>query len=181
MTRSRFHTRQFILFCILSLTEGMQLDKNTVFIYNRKYSHAKLAQWTTDSGRKVCTYEQRINPDQLWCLEESTDYEGYYYVNNAAHQGYRLAKWGSGDEEVGAFNGQYFDDQLWKFQKEGDYYRIYNKKYSNAKLAKWGKDDGAWGTYAGPDYDDQLWRVVPRFEARAAQTEIWSIDNRYVK
>lgn len=50
-----------------------------------------------------------------------------------------MAKWGKGDQKVGVYNGQYHEDQLWRFQPEGDYYRIYNKSYPSAKIAKWGK------------------------------------------
>ena len=156
---------------------AMTLDGNTFFIYNKVYEHAKIAQWGT-SGRDVGTYEQKVCPDQLWLIEESSKYPGYYYIKNAKHDGYRLAKWGSGDRKAGVYNGQYNEDQLWRFQQEGDYYRIYNKKYSSAKIAKWGKGDGDWGTYDGKDYDDQLWKLVPRFSARAGEHEIWSIDNR---
>ena len=113
----------------------MELNGNTFFIYNKKYEHAKLAQWGT-GGRDVGTYEQAINPDQLWLLEENSSKPGYYYIKNAKHEGYRLAKWGSGDGQTGVYNGQYHYDQLWRFQKEGDliYYRIYNRKYSSANL-----------------------------------------------
>ena len=45
----------------------MKLNGNTFFIYNKKYEHAKLAQWGT-GGRDVGTYEQAIHADQLWLL-----------------------------------------------------------------------------------------------------------------
>ena len=182
------HDFPFELHCIITskfstlillaiITKIMAFDGTTVFIYNKKYEHAKIAQWGTN-GRDVGTYEQRIHPDQLWLLEQSPRHTGYYYIKNAKHDGYRLAKWGKGDGQTGVYNGQYHDDQLWRFQQEGDYYRIYNKEYSSAKIAKWGKRDGDWGSYGGPDYDDQLWKLVPRFEARAQEKEIWFIDNR---
>ena len=155
----------------------MELDRNTFLIYNKVYEHAKLAQWGT-GGRDVGTYEQHINADQLWLLEQSSKYPGYYYINNVKHEGYRLAKWDNGDEDVGVYSGQYYEDQLWRFEREGDYYRIYNKKYPSAKIAKWGKGDGDWGTYAGADCNDQLWKLVPRFKAKASEHEIWSCDNR---
>ena len=106
----------------------MELNGNTFLIYNKVYEHAKLAQWGT-SGRDCGTYEQRINPDQLWILEESSSKPGYYYIKNAEYEGYRLAKWGKGDGQAGVYNGQYYDDQLWRFQPVGDYYRIFNKEY----------------------------------------------------
>lgn len=93
-------------------------------------------------------------------------------------EGYRLAKWGEGDQDVGVYNGQYSDDQLWKFQQEGDYYRICSKPYPSAKITKFGKDDGDWGTFVGGDYDDQLWKLVPRFTAEANKEILWSMDNR---
>ena len=102
-------------------------------------------------GRDVGTHEEGIHSDQLWFLEESSE-SRYYFIKNAYHQGYRLAKWGNGDQEAGVFNGQYHDDQLWRFQKEG-YYHIYNKIYPSAKIAKWGRVDS--------NFDDQLWKMVP--------------------
>ena len=45
----------------------MELNGNMFFIYNKKYKHAKLAQWGT-GGRDVCAYEQAIHADQLWLL-----------------------------------------------------------------------------------------------------------------
>lgn len=149
---------------------------NTFFIYNKEYYHAKLAQWGT-GGRDVGTYEQWVNPDQLWYLEESSRYPGYYYIRNAEYVRYRLAKWGEGDSQVGVYNGQYHNDQLWRFQQEGSYYRIYNKEYPSAKIAKWGKADGAWGTYDGNNYDDQLWKLVPRYKAKAGKNILWSYNN----
>ena len=89
-----------------------------------------------------------------------------------------MAKWGEGDQDVGVYNGQYFDDQLWKFEPKGDYYRIYSKHYPSAKITKFGKDDGDWGTFAGGDYDNQLWKLVPRFTAQAKEGILWSVDNR---
>ena len=160
------------------INKNMELNGNTFFIYNKKYEHAKLAQWGT-SSRDVGTHEQAIYPNQLWLLNESESNPGYYYIKNAEHNGYRLAKWASGDQKTGVYNGQYYDDQLWRFQKEGEYYRIYNKKYSSAKITKWGKEDSKWGTYDGPNYDDQLWKLVPRFEATAQECPIFDlIDNR---
>ncbi len=86
---------------------------------------------------------------------------------------YRIAKWGTGNGDVGAYSGQYHDDQLWRFDKiiddtnfSDDYYRIYNHQYSTHKMAKWGKANGDWGTYSGADGNDRLWRLVPRYEAK---------------
>ena len=160
-----------------STEKKMPLDGNTFFIYNKKYEHAKLAQWGTER-RNVGTYEQGIYPDQLWYLKESTNHPGYFYIENVFHGGYRLAKWGKGDRDVGVYNGPYFDDQLWKFEPKGDYYRIYSKHYPHAKITKWGKGNGDWGTFAGSDHDDQLWKLVPRFMAEARKEPLWSVDNR---
>ena len=154
----------------------MALNGNTFFIFNKKYEHAKIAQWGT-GGREVGTFEQAVYPDQLWILEESSQ-AGYYYIKNAYHEGYRLAKWGKGDQEFGVYNGQYFEDQLWRFQKEGDYYRIYNKRYPSSRITKTGKGDRDFVTYDGPNYEDQLWKLVPRFDVKGREYEIWSVDNR---
>ena len=153
----------------------MELNGATVLIYKKKYEHAKIAQWGT-SGRSVGTYEPRINPDQLWILEESRNHPGYYYIRNAKYDTFRLAKWGKGDGQTGVYDKAHNDDQLWRFKKEGDYYRIYNYVYPSAKIAKWGTGDG--GSYSGPDHDDQLWKLVPRYKARAQEKEVWSCDNR---
>lgn len=156
----------------------MNFDGNTFLIINKKYPHAKLAQWGT-GGRDMGTYEQKVHPDQLWTLRASPQHPEYFYIYNAKHDNYRIAKWGSGDESVGTYNGQFYDDQLWKFVSNKDgYYRIYNYKYKEAKMAKWGKGDGDWGTYSKADYEDQLWKLVPRFEAKFDEVVIWSCDNR---
>ena len=46
---------------------------------------------------------------QLWLIEESPKYAGYYYYKNAKHEGYRLAKWGPGDQKTDVYNGQYYE------------------------------------------------------------------------
>ncbi len=87
---------------------------------------------------------------------------------------------------MGAYDGQYVNDQLWSFAKsidnpefDNDYYRIYNHDYPTHKMAKWGKDNGAWGTYGGAEGNDQLWRLVPRYEAEdQAYHYTCPIDNR---
>ena len=84
-------------------------------------------------------------PDQLWRLEAEPEHPGCYYICNVQNNGYRIAKWGKDDQAVGNYNVQYFDDQLWKFEKYGDFYRIFNNKYEDAKIAKWGKGDSAIG------------------------------------
>ena len=45
----------------------MKLNGNTCFIFNKKYEHAKLAQWGT-GGRDIGTYEQAIHADKVWLL-----------------------------------------------------------------------------------------------------------------
>ena len=115
----------------------MELD-GSIHLQQGIYEQAKLPQWSTKEC-DVGTYEQHIHPNQLWCLEKSPKYPGYYYIKKAFRKGYCLAKWGEDDRKVGVYNGQYYDDQLWKFQPEGNYYRICNKHYSSAKIAKWGK------------------------------------------
>ena len=155
------------------------LDGNTFFFFNKKYEHAKLAQFGTGGGRDVGTYEQAVCTDQLWMLEESKSKPGWYYIKNVKHEGYRLAKWGLGDKEVGVFNGQFFSDQLWKFKQEGEYYRVFNYKYSSAKIAKFSKNDRDWGTYSKEECEDQLWKLVPRFKAKAKEVDLFNpIDNR---
>ena len=76
-----------------STEKKMPLDGNTFFIYNKQYEHAKLAQWGT-KRRDVGTYEQRIYPDQLWYLKESTNYPGYLYIENCFSRGISFGKVG---------------------------------------------------------------------------------------
>ena len=111
--------------------------------------------WLAQTGTRLITYENFVYPDQIWMLEESSKYPGYY-IYNAEHAGYRLAKWAQRDGAVTVYNGQYHDDQLWRLQKEGNYYRIYNKKYRSPKLAKWGKEDYKVIIYDGRNNDDQI-------------------------
>ena len=178
LTRLLYYFLLNFTISILASTMAVTLDKNTFFIYNKRYNHAKIAQWGKGHG-DVGTYEQTLNPDQLWFLEQSSRYPGYYYIKNAEYTGYRLAKFGRGDGDTIVYDGQYYDDQLWRFQKRGNYYYIYNKVYSNARLAKWGKGDGEFGTYSGRYYDDQLWKLVPRFgPAHVREHEVLNFDNR---
>ena len=100
-------------------------DAEFFFIMNKAYKHAKLAQWGT-ADRDIGTHEQKEHP-------------GYYSICNVKNNGYRIGKWGGDDQTVGNYSGQYFDEQLWKFEKYGDFYRIFNYKYEDAKIAKWGK------------------------------------------
>ena len=84
------------------------------------------------------TYEKKVAADQLWVLKKSTYYTkaDWYYIYNAKYNGYRIGKWGSGDRDVGIWNGNYADDQLWKFEpygnKANNVYIIKNKKYGTA-------------------------------------------------
>ena len=161
-----------------AIKKKMKLDGNTFFFYNKKYNHAKLAQWGTDDS-DLGTYEQGTDAGQLWILEEDPSMHGYFYIKNAKYEGFRLTKYGEDDNELCVYQHQYHGDQLWRFQEEGDYYRIYNKKYPLAKLAKWDKGDSDMGTFAGADYDDQLWKLVSRFQAKAHERDVFEpIDNR---
>jgi len=156
------------------------LDKNMVFISNKKYPHARLAQWGK-GGRQIGTYELDVYTDQLWTLDASKKHSGYFYIKNVRFKGYRIAKWGRGRKQVGVYRGHYWNDQLWKFEHVGGgFYRIKNKSYPGAKMTKFGKSDGNWGTYTGPAvYDDQHWKVTPRFESSGLLWDtIWQIDNR---
>lgn len=162
----------------MSASKNIVLDNNTFFIYNKKYSEARIASWGTD-GREVGTFSHEVHPDQMWMIRPHPNHPGYYYIENVARARVRLAKWGAGDSEVGNYDGHFYDDQLWRFERLSDgYYLIYNKKYSNSRIAKWGSDDGDWGTYDGPIHDDQKWKLVPRFDAAVKEVTIWSVDNR---
>ena len=156
---------------VVLVSADMPLDENSFFIYNKRYSKARLAQKVD----RVITHEGLVFPDQIWMLEESDRNPGYYYINNAYYEGYRLTDLRG---EIITYNGQYFEDQLWRLQKEGDYYRIYNKFYSQSRLTKIGKDDNQIAMFDGGNYEDQLWKLVPRFTATAREYVIWSIDNR---
>jgi len=117
-------------------------------------------------------------------LKKSTYYTkaDWYYIYNAKYNGYRIGKWGWGDRATGIWNGNYADDQLWKFvpygNKANNVYIIKNKKYGTAKMAKWGKGDSDWGTYTGKDGDDQHWKLTPRYTASKADNVIFQVCNR---
>lgn len=159
---------------VASSCAEMVLNGNTFFITNKAYPHANLVVF---SNNKLRTYEEGIYSDQLWELKEHPDKKGFYYVENVLRKGYRLAKWGAGNRAMGVFKGHKYNDQLWKFVKEGNYYRIYNHSYSNAKLTKFGKKNHDLGTYEGWNYDDQLWKLTPRFQAELKRTTKWQLDN----
>lgn len=151
-------------------------NNNTYIIYNKKYDHAKIALPLKED---VCTYEPQVCADQFWMLEESESHSGYYYIKNADRMPFRLAQLND-HGDLTCYDGQYNDDQLWRFEQDGDYYRIYNYKYSSYKIAKPGKKGSDFCGYDGPNYEDQLWKLVPRYEVRRRELEIWSIDNRLV-
>ena len=143
-----------------------ELDGNTFFITNKAYPNANLAQWGTDNGRNMGTYDGHPNFDQLWILREDPNIKGYYTINNFEHVGSRVAKWGAGDGDTGNFDEkppnpasfgnddvqqqkqQQQADELWKFDPYGseeNHYTITNYAYPKAKMAKWGVGDGDWG------------------------------------
>ena len=126
----------------------------------------------------IGTYEQRVYPDQLWRLEAEPEHPGYYYICNVQNNEYRIGKWGGDDQAVGNYNGQHFDDQLWKFEKYGDFYRIFNYKYEDAKVAKLGKGDSDWGTFDGKFFDDHLWKLTSLFESSLTKASVLTINNR---
>ena len=99
----------------------MQLDLNTFVIANKKYPRANLAQWAAN-GYARGTYDVRIHPDQLWLLVENPNHRGFYTINNAKWEGYRLAVWGGGNEDVIVYNGVYYTDQWWGFEHVGGDY-----------------------------------------------------------
>ena len=84
----------------------------------------------------------------------------------------------SSSDAVVAYKGDYHNNQLWKFQKEGpDLYRIFNHSYPEHKLCK--NDFSRFiKSFNGPDHDDQLWKLVRRFDAKQENTIIWAADNR---
>ena len=161
---------------IATATTSDIINMNSYFIINKEYPMARIAQSTANDG-DVFTYENQIYPDQLWQLRESDTVPGYYYIANVVHTPYRLAKYDDSDSVI-VYSGQYQNDQLWKFDKEGDYYRIFNYAYSSAKLAKWGKGDRDFGSYAGPNCNNQLWKLEPRYRAQGAEKLVWDTTNK---
>jgi len=157
-----------------------ELEGNTFIISNKAYPYANLAQWGSDNGRNMGTFDGQSNYDQLWILREDLNIKGFYTINNFTHVGSRVAKWGAGDGETGNFDGTHNNDQLWKFEPHGseeNHYTITNYAYPNAKMAKWGAGAGDWGSYAGGFSDGLVWRLVDRFDATLQTNEIISISN----
>ena len=71
------------------------------------------------------TYEKGVYPDQLWQLRKEPDHCGYYTINNLKWEGYRVTKFKKGDRDVGVYNGDYYEDQYWKFQHiEGNHIHL---------------------------------------------------------
>lgn len=161
----------------LGLVSGDVFDDNVFIITNFVYSRANIANWQGGLG----TYEGALNDDQFWLLEKSNDYEGFYYIRNAFRDT-RIAKWGRRDSNIGAFSGRYYDDQLWRFERNiingRECYRIWNKDWTSAKLAKWGRGDRDFGTYSGGNGNDQLWVLTPKYTAVWDWKDIFVFDNR---
>jgi len=81
--------------------------------------------------------ERSYSEGQLWQLEASSDYDGYYYIRNVkyANDDYRLDQWGtqrdrahnSAGTMVSSVNSAYSTSQLWRFDYAGEgYFRIAN-------------------------------------------------------
>lgn len=122
----------------------------------------------------------------LWMLTESENSPGYFYIKNLKYHNFRLTK--SEEKEqtlVQGYDGNYFDNQLWRFERiqqndrSGYYYRIYNKYNPDAKLAKYGPSADQWGTFNKADnYPDQIWELIPRFNVKYVPIILEELDNR---
>lgn len=95
--------------------EELAKGGSSFYIYNKYHENKRIAQWGTDTdksgrcGKAKCvgTYEQGFYLDQLWTLEKSINSPGYYYMKNADHTQFKIAKWGSdgGNLQTGVYKG----------------------------------------------------------------------------
>ena len=155
--------------------ESLILDNNQFLIYNKKYHKSRLAQWGT-KHKNVGSYQHGLNFDQLWTLEPHPRKQGCYYIVNEKYPKFRLADY---RHKLIVYDGNHYDDQLFKFVPNGDgYYYIKSCRYTHDRIVKWGTEDRKTGIYDGPGQWEQLWRLVPRFKASFFTDVIFHFDNR---
>ena len=151
------------------------LGHNQYLIFNKSYHRARLAQWGpghTDVG----TYEHGLNPNQLWTLESHPHRPGSYHVINERNPQHRLT---NHKHNFIVYNGPHFPDQLFKFvSKDDGYYFIQSAHYPEDWLTKHGVENSQVSFREFNGGDDQLWRLVPRFQARVYDREVFHFDNR---
>lgn len=164
------------------MAKPYELNGNVFLLQNKEYNHANLVQFKAENKKtNLGSYEQGTYDDQLWLLEEEPKHKGYYYIKNKRHN-WRICKSGKDREDVWCYGGNHFDDQLWRFEHDGDnYYRIYNYSYPNDKLTKFGSGNDRIGSYDGANYDDQVWKLIPWYEVKESDIKsniLFDCDNR---
>jgi len=173
------------------LSDGTIIHGNTFFIYNKKWRHAKLAQWG-GSDTSICTWEGKPKPDQLWVFRRDEIKKDYFFIENAKYEDSRLFFYGHKPkyyshyylyQDVRVTRGHHDDNQLWKLVpqrgRRGDYFKIINYTDDSLKLRKKGRGDDDLTTIGvAKDKDEELWTLKPRFKVRSECHCIRGVDNR---
>merc|ERR1739848_58519 len=146
-------------------------------IRNAKYSHHNLAM-NGEHDRALTTQNTwGLKDEEIWIFHKSEDDENCWVLENNKYKGYRLAKWGGGDQDTGVHRGGVHRDQSWKFVPDGEHFYIYNLKYEDCRLAKWSEHDV--GSHGGDKHDDQKWKVIPmKFAVNVEWQDLMSFNNK---
>ncbi|XP_057295508.1 uncharacterized protein LOC130623973 [Hydractinia symbiolongicarpus] len=154
----------------------MMPDVNqTYFIFNKRFNGRINI---SDNVERLYLTQRRVwEATDLWFLEAEPKHPGFFYLKSL-HEGYRITKGGRGDDVLSSFRGNYFDDQLWRFQKEGEYYRLFNFYYPDAQLAQPDDDTTHVHAFSHGSDENRLWKFVPRYVASIETRVLWSCDNR---
>jgi len=154
-------------------------DGLLVFLFNHDYRYSKLGRQVSSGD---CNFDAGdVNKNQIWKLKEDATRKGLFFlVNFAASTGSTTYRYAFNPDAGGSFcfNGDKYDDQLWKFEKMSNgYWMIYNYAHSDCRLATWSIDYG--GAYCGDAHDSKQWfRIVPAFDSKALWQNVDGWDNR---
>lgn len=95
-------------------------QKGCYYMVNEKYPTSRIA----NSKHKLVIYGGNYFDDQLVRLEPSGSNDGYFYIYSCYYRNDRIAKYGSGNSNMGFYSGGLYSDQLWKFVPRFDAAKI---------------------------------------------------------
>lgn len=112
--------------------------------------------------------------DALWVLKTDPLYLDVLYVENCQRAGWRMSQTGEGERDVGVVNGEYGEEQTWRFKRNGDgNYTITNVRYTGKSLCKWGAGAFEVGMRDSNDGDKTFqWKLTPRFVTNVLQRRV---------
>jgi hypothetical protein len=147
----------------------LELDNKKFLIYNSVYRDAKIAMFGKGE-HLVGTYDEEINPDQVWKLvpsgKKDFKYGDCHYIVNTYYPEWRIADL---DHKFRVQKGPYKDYQLFYFNTPGWMedmkeltYEIESCHYFHERMGKWGSGDYDVNMWDGAGANDQYWRLIPQ-------------------